>query len=467
MLFSIAILLFLWLLQIVFLNGFYRSMKQQNITRGAQEIASVYNEIQGEELSSRIIAIADETDLSVNITDESGNVTFSVNPIGRDYTAIIRNMPQSAEEFKPQEKDRFFIIAKQILASSKGEIMVLFDDKHGRDMLLYGKTIHSPDNEPALLIASSPLQPLGETIGILGRQYIIVTVIMILLALAFSLIIAQHVSRPIIRITSEAKRLAEGDFDMTFERGEYSEVDQLADTLNYATQGLKQAETMRNELIANISHDLRTPLTMIRVYAEMIRDIYREDPDARDENVAVIIEETDRLNSLVQNILELSRLQAGADTLKPAPFDLTQTVQGILKKFEVMTKQEGYHLNFSQKEPFIVCADEAKIELVLYNLLSNAVHYTGEDKVIHAAIADKGDKVRVLIRDTGDGIAPEHIGHIWDRYYKEGKEHKRAITGTGLGLSIVKSILVMHGTDFGVDSVVDQGSTFWFELKKA
>lgn len=467
MLFSVAILFFLWLMQIVFLNGFYRITKQQNITRGAHEIAEVYSKVQGEELYNRVVSIANESDLSVNITDSNGDVLFGVNPLGRDYTAILRAMPPLDPNNGKPQSNRFFAIAQQILASSNGEIMLLYDDKRGRDMLLFGKILYSPDNAPALLIASSPLQPLDETIGILGRQYIFVTIIMFLLAFFFSLMIAQHVSRPIIRITGKAKRLAEGDFDMTFERGEYSEVDQLADTLNYATKGLKQAEAMRNELIANISHDLRTPLTMIRVYAEMIRDIYREDPESRDENVAVILEETDRLNALVQNILELSRLQAGADTLKPAPFDLTQTVRSILRKFEVMTQQEGYHLNFSQTEPFVVYADEAKVELVLYNLLGNAVHYTGEDKIIHVAIADRGDKVRVLVRDTGEGIAPENIEHIWERYYKEGKEHKRAITGTGLGLSIVKSILLMHGTEFGVDSVAGQGSTFWFELKKA
>jgi signal transduction histidine kinase len=466
MLFSAAILLFLWLLQIVFLNGFYRSMKQQNITRGAQEIAEAYSKIQGEELQSRILAIAEESDLSVNIADKNGNVVFAGNPAGRDYNALLRGIPPFGNENK-LPANRFFAIAQQIISSSHGEIMLLFDDKRGRDMLLFGKTLYGPDNTQALLIASSPLQPLDETISILGRQYIFVTIIMLLLSLAFSLIIAQHVSRPIIRITKEAKRLAEGDFDMTFKRGEYSEVDQLADTLNYATKGIKQAETMRNELVANISHDLRTPLTMIRVYAEMIRDIYRDDPASRDENVSIIIEETDRLNSLVRNILELSRLQAGADVLKPAPFDLTQTVRSILRKFEIMTHDEGYQLNFLQNEPFIVQADEGKIELVLYNLLSNAVHYTGDDKQIHVAIADKGEKVRVLIRDTGAGIAPENIAHIWERYYKEGKEHKRAITGTGLGLSIVKSILTMHGMDYGVDSVEGEGSTFWFELHKA
>jgi len=451
-----------------------------NITQGAEKIASVYSAIQGQEMETQIKTIAEDSDISVNILDQEGMRIFGINPSGRDYTTPMRNLPppdmDDDEIFdhpeNPENTPNFFrsiydAVYERVRSSPSQVITIRFQDIRGRDMLLYGKIIQSPEGKEAILITSSTLQPLDETIAILSRQYIYVTVIMAVLAFIFSLIIASRVSKPIIRITDKARKLADGNFDLHFERGEYSEVNQLAETLDYAARGMQQAENMRNEFVANVSHDLRTPLTMIRVYAEMIRDIYRDDPDARDENVGIIIEESDRLTSLVQNILDLSRLQAGADTLHPQVFDLAETVRGIMKKFEALCAQQGFAIDFSLRESVMAFADEAKIELVLYNLLSNAVHYTGEDKMIHIAIADRGEKVRVLIQDTGEGIAPEHIEHIWDRYYKEGKAHKRATTGEGLGLAIVKSIMDLHGMDCGVDSVPGFGSAFWFELKKA
>ena len=453
-------------------------MKQQNIMYGAENIASVYGRIQGQELESQIKSIAEESDISVNILNKEGFRIFGADPSGRDYTTPMKNIPPHSRggdyqlpggsENNPNLFQKIFDRVYEEVHNSPNEVIsIRFEDARGRDMLLYAKIIHSPDGKEAVLVTSSTLQPLDETIAILSRQYIYVTVIMIILAFVFSLIIASRVSKPIIRITDKARQLAHGSFDLTFERGEYSEVNQLSQTLNFATRGMQQAENMRNEFIANVSHDLRTPLTMIRIYAEMIRDIYRDNPEARDENVGVIIEESDRLTSLVQNILDLSRLQAGADTFRPQVFDLHHTVRGIMKKFDPLCVQQGYTIDFPQHESVMVHADEAKIELVLYNLLSNAIHYTGENKLIHIAIADREEKVRVLVRDTGEGIAPEHIDHIWDRYYKEGKKHKRAITGTGLGLAIVKSIMELHGTDYGVDSAAGFGSTFWFELSKA
>ena len=222
---------------------------------------------------------------------------------------------------------------------------------------------------------------------------------------------------------------------------------------------------MRTELIANVSHDLRTPLTMIRVYAEMIRDLYANNPEKRNRNVGVIMEECDRLTTLVQNLLDLSKLQSGVDTLQCGTFDLTETIRRILRRYDAL-EQEGYHIRFAQSKPCPVVGDEGRIEQVLYNLINNAVNYTGPDKRINLMVADHGDRVRVLVADTGPGIATEDLAHIWDRYYKVDKVHQRAVTGSGLGLSIVRSIMELHGMAYGVDSIVGQGSTFWFELNK-
>lgn len=465
MVFSIAILGLIWLLQIAFLSSFYRNMKQANITNGANAIAELYAKVQGDELWTQVKDIVNKSDFSVKVMDGQGNEIKSINPFGHDYNTPVWDAPPQFDH-PPRDREQIYpFIATQILEQPGGELLKSFF-AGGREMLLYGKVITSPKGEKAVLITSSNLQPVGDTTSILSQLLIYVSIATFIMAIVVSLIIALHVSRPITKITEKARVLATGDYDMTFERGTYSEVDQLADTLNYATKGLKQAEKMRNELIANVSHDLRTPLTMIRVYAELIRDISRNDPEACVQNASVIIDETDRLTSLVKDLLELSKLQTGMVPVNPSVFNLTHMVRTAISKFNVLMQKDGYTITFKQTDPFYVKADEQQIEQVLYNLLSNAMNYTGEDKKVSVAIADRGDKVRVLVSDTGEGIDEKDINLIWERYYRAEKEHKRAVVGTGLGLSIVKTILLGHNAAFGVDSIKGQGSTFWFELEQ-
>jgi signal transduction histidine kinase len=333
-------------------------------------------------------------------------------------------------------------------------------------MLLYGKVIYSPQNEKALLMVSSPLQPLTETVRILSQQLEYISLVIFAMALVISIVIALGISRPLTRITGKAKLLARGEYGITFDHGGYTEVNQLADTLNYATSELKQVEKLRNELIANVSHDLRTPLTMIKIYAEMIRDLNGENRKKRNQDISVIIEESDRLTLLVQNLLDLSRIQSGAMPFQPSAFDMTQTIRRIIPRYDALVQREGYRFVFEQNEEAPVQADECRMEQVLYNLINNAVNFTGADKTVTVTLTQSAAAVRVSVTDTGEGVSPQDIGLIWDRYYKGDKQYKRTVAGTGLGLSIVKSILDQHGAKYGVNSMPGHGATFWFELEK-
>ncbi len=220
-------------------------------------------------------------------------------------------------------------------------------------------------------------------------------------------------------------------------------------------------EGLRRELIANISHDLRTPLTMITGYGEVMRDLPGENTP---ENVQTIIEESRRLTALVNDMLDLSKLQSGMQTLHKAPFSLTRSICGILRRYAKLTEQDGYHIDFLYDEDATVDADEMKLSQVVYNLINNAVAYTGEDKKVTVRQVLSPASVRIEVEDTGEGIAPEDLPYIWDRYYRVDKIHKRAQIGTGLGLSIVKTILDLHRARYGVTSEKGRGSTFWFEL---
>ena len=223
---------------------------------------------------------------------------------------------------------------------------------------------------------------------------------------------------------------------------------------------------MQKDLIANVSHDLRTPLTMIAGYTEAMRDLPGE---ATPENMQIVIDETERLTRLVNDMLEISKYQNGAQIISPTKFSLTSTVRRTIERYAKLMERDGYAITFEADEDVCVNADEGRILQVIYNLISNAVNYTGEDKrvVITQTIEARRDGryVTIAVTDTGIGIPKDELPLVWERYYKARDFHKRANMGTGLGLSIVKNILILHGAEFGVESTVGEGSTFWFTMR--
>lgn len=184
------------------------------------------------------------------------------------------------------------------------------------------------------------------------------------------------------------------------------------------------------------------------------------------ENMQVIIDETKRLSTLVNSILELNLARNGMNELECRHFDLTACVEEILKRYQKLTEQEGYKIFFEPDQHVNVFADEMKVQQVVYNLINNAITYTGVDKTVMIRQLIQGNIIRIEVADSGEGIAPEELEHIWDRYYRGKKPHKRAAVGSGLGLSIVKGILDRHGLAYGVESKEGEGSTFWFEIAK-
>ena len=218
--------------------------------------------------------------------------------------------------------------------------------------------------------------------------------------------------------------------------------------------------------MANVSHDLKTPLTMIKAYAEMIRDITLDNKEKTKENLNVIIDETDRLNILVNDILELSKLQNNQDNLNIEKFDIVELINDILKRYQIIKETENYNLVLESPSSIIVKADKKRISQVIYNLINNAINYTGDDLTVTIRITENAKDCKIEIIDTGKGIDEKDLTNIWNRYYKKEKNHKRNVVGTGLGLSIVKNILEQHHFKYGVNSIKDKGTTFYFQVKK-
>lgn len=315
-----------------------------------------------------------------------------------------------------------------------------------------------------MIVEATNLTPVRAIVNTLKNQALWTGFILSILALVMAWMMSRLITKPIVKMNEAAKRLAVGQYDANFAGKGYREIEELSDTLNYASDELAKTDRLHKELISNISHDLRTPLTMIKGYGEMMRDIPGENTS---ENVQIIIDETSRLSELVNDVLDLSRIQAG--TRKPlcSSFSLTEVVRHTLVRYERLTMQDGYRIDFSEDGEVEVFADRGMILQVIYNLINNAINYTGEDKRVFVKQETLGGTVRISVRDTGEGIPEDQLPMIWERYYKVDKVHKRAMVGTGLGLSIVKEILESHEACYGVQSAVGQGSVFWFELKKA
>ncbi|UOO37871.1 HAMP domain-containing histidine kinase [Oscillospiraceae bacterium CM] len=445
--FTAVIMTALWLLQIVFLNSFYTQTKLKELQKAAEDIASA--DAAGElavALGGQYFAAG----ISVRFFDENGMMKYTMN---KPAEIPLRD-ELSVTDFVTRLKN-----------STDGKQSYIENLPHGNGKLLYyGIILPGQSGAGKYLVVSAQINLDDSPAALLQVQLFIVLAAALALSAVISLLIASRLSRPISNLTKSAEQLAGGDYGVTFEGGSYAEINQLAGALNYATKELSKTNTLQRELIANVSHDLRTPLTMVKMYAELIRDVSGDKPEKRHAHTEVIIEEADRLSALISDILDLSKIQSGAETTVRTTFDLCDKVSVILNRFKALSERDGYVFDCNCTDSCAVCADERQIEQAVYNLIGNAVNYSGDDKKITIRVSTHGGKARFEVQDTGPGIPEAERQHIWERYYRGDKTHKRGIAGTGLGLSIVKGILTAHNAAFGVISDVGSGSTFWFEL---
>ena len=308
------------------------------------------------------------------------------------------------------------------------------------------------------------ITPLDSTISTLKLQLFIVSLIVIVLSLILARIISKNIARPIENINKSAKDLAQGNFDVRFKADDYLEIEELSDTLNYTSDELGKVDTYRRELLANISHDLKTPLSIINSYTQMMKDFKDE---ITDENLDMILEETDRLSNLVTDALEISNLNSKTYNLNKKPYDLSSQTESVVKRLAEMLDGDNIHINTSLEENLMVLADEIKTEQVIYNLIINAVTHSKDSKEILVVTKKENGKAKFSVTDYGEGIAPEDIKNIWERYYKVDKTHTRNKHGSGLGLSIVKEIMNLHGGSYGVNSIPNEETTFYIILDLA
>lgn len=361
---------------------------------------------------------------------------------------------------KDGDYDTFVSIINAANASANENEPYVLSSTADKKYLYYARIM----NDNAYLILLSDLTVLTATQKMLKSQMLLSAFIVFIVAFLASFIISKKLSEPIDKMSKVAESWAGGDESAVFDGGGYKETDELASALNYAKSEINKSEKLRRDLLANISHDLKTPLTMIRAYAEMIRDISGDVKEKRTEHTNVIISESDRLTSLVNDILKLSKMQSSVDLPVKKVFNLTEVVETVLYRFEAALEGKGYKINSELAPDVYTEADESKIESVVYNLVGNSINYTGEDKTVNVYLTVNGNIATLEIIDTGSGIGKDKIDGIWDRYLRYSETHTRTVKGTGLGLSIVKAVLEAHGLEFGVISRKDEGSNFFVKF---
>lgn len=473
--FIIVILAIIWFFQIQMLTYFYQANKFNELKNVSLEISS--------ELEN-----TDNYDQAVENNSQEYTEDIWVCKIVDGEPVIAKYVPSTGESVNQMIAKNFDSLYKTT-AENGGSYIALVSDSgrpHGTRYWVvkdnYGNsksfpyirggtgklhavsaTLKTVRGDTFMIVQSTALTPVAAVSGTLKNQFLCIGIILSIAALLAAGYVSKTITKPIVKLNNAAKCLAKGEYNADFSAQGYREIEELAGTLEYASKELAKTDNLQKELISNVSHDLRTPLTMIKGYGELMRDIPGENTP---ENIQIIIDETSRLSELVNDMLDLSRIQSGTRAPQNEVFSLTAIVRETMQRYERLTMQDGYKIEFSYEGDARVNADRGMILQVVYNLINNAINYTGDDKsvIVKQTLTDNSVKISVI--DTGDGIPEDKLEAIWDRYYKVDKVHRRATVGTGLGLSIVKQILELHGAGYGVESKVGEGSEFWFELAR-
>lgn len=446
-LFSIIIYLVFWFFQVIMINYFFKNMKidnaEKSLVRLSEEISSM---IKNEELAD----FETYTKLQEFLESKecSGWIFYAV----PDDNKLHVWYSSTGEQI---DSDRFLGYWRTYLDQKEFQIRSSDQDNE----YIIGKFIKLP-TKTVMIVIDSKLLPFESTIKVLSNQFIVISGLIIILAILFAAIMCNQIVKPITSLTKSAKELAKGRYQTEFSGYGYEEIDELSNALNYASLELSKLDLYQKELMANVSHDLRTPLTLITGYGEMLIDYPQE---RTEENLQIIIDEGKRLTGLVNDILSLTKIETNAIELEIEAYNITGSIREIVHRQEKLIENLNIRIDFEYDQDVYIKADIEQLNQVIYNFINNAVNYVGDDKLVIVKQTIKDKFVTISVIDHGVGIPQDEIDNIWYRYYKA-KTHKRASVGSGLGLAIVRSILEKHGFEYGVKSEISSGSEFWVKI---
>ena len=335
------------------------------------------------------------------------------------------------------------------------------------------------------MIIRSPIEGIRDSIRISNRFYLMIGIIVTVLGGIFISIFTRKITKPVVELTEISQKMANLDFEARYTSGGEDEIgilghnfNQMSETLEKTISELKtannelqkdiekkeQIDEMRKEFLSNVSHELKTPIALIQGYAEGLQDNISDDPESREFYCEVIIDEANKMNQMVKKLLTLNQLEFGNDQVNMERFDLTALIQGIIQSSKILAEQAGAEIIFRQSDPIYVWGDEFKVEEVLTNYVTNAIHHVKYDKKIDIRCVCQEGIVKTVVFNTGDAIPEEDLEKIWIKFYKVDKARTREYGGSGIGLSIVKAIIESMHQECGVKNF-DNGVAFWFTLE--
>ena len=457
----------------LFLEEFYVDSKQKDLLDAFEEINDIigrYDQSLSEDNRSDIYNICDKYGISILITDiqgreliRSGNKTILVKRINSVFFETeIRNVSiiKETEDYVLQR------YTNSMVESSSYLEMYGFMDNDGAFVMRMG------------------IESIRESISVFNKFFIIVSGFVIGIGLIVIFFVARRFTKPILELADISKKMTNLDFGAKYRGDNDDEIGVLGESMNEMSNKLEntiselkkannelqkdierktEIDEMRKEFISNVSHELKTPLALISGYAEGLVDCVNEDEESRNYYCEVIMDEANKMNNMVKQILSLNKLESGQEVTEMEHFDICEVIRGVVQQFDIIFEQKNISINLEVSENIMVWADEFRIEEVLMNYISNAINHCEGEKKIQILTTLKEDRVRISVYNTGKNIPSEDIDKVWIKFYKVDKARSREYGGSGIGLSIVKAIMEAHNQNYGVENLVD-GVEFWFEL---
>ncbi len=472
---TLVTLLLVWVLINYFLQPQYNRTIRSNLESRLQSITARIDAADAPLISRDLWHVIPNTEFFQDLTQaiENGELNIdnccidisdhtyrSIAYIESLYPCILHESMGSLSGSVDSTSDTPMVIQLRKEVFERGSLYKIVESGSNRQMVVGGL---SADGNYSIIVSASVAQ-IETAAGVLGKMLPPIGLAILLLDILFAVLFSRWFTAPVRKLSEGAREMADGNYDVQVDVHRRDELGLLALEFNRMASEVKRSAQLERDILANVSHDLRTPLTLIKGYAETVRDITGDDAEHRTEQCNIIVDETDRLSGLVNSVMELSKVSSGAEKPNLVTFDMSQLCFEVAGRYDAVCDQNGWTLQLEADHECIVQADPGMMERVLHNLLGNATHHMGPDGVFILRCIPAGNGVcRVEVQDHGPGILPEDLPHVFDRYYRSRKDQGKA--GSGLGLSITKAILQQHGFAFGVRSTPGHGATFWFEMR--
>lgn len=464
-------ILLCWFINNIFLEEYYIRSKTRIICDAYEAISQAANsDTYGtDEFSEKLNDICSVSNLTVCIMDANSQMKYESVNGGRELEALLigyifgfQQPPQRVIE----EGEDFTI-----------QVMTYRDDEF---LTMFGRL-----KSGISFIMRTPLESIRESVKVANRFFAYVGIAGAVAGGIIIWFVSRKVTRPILELNRISEQMVHLNFDAKYEGRVKNEIGLLGENINKLSASLEQAiselktannelkkdiekkeqiDEMRKEFLANVSHELKTPIALIQGYAEGLSEGIDGDKESRDFYCEVIMDEASKMNGMVQKLLTLNQLEFGNDMVSMERFDITELIKNYIQSAGILTKQNDIHVYMEEYPPVFVWADEYKTEEVFANYFSNAVHYCSGEKKIVVSLEKKDGKVRVSVFNTGNPIPEESLPHLWEKFYKVDKARTREYGGSGVGLSIVKAIMDSMNQQFGVENY-NNGVLFWFELE--